>query len=91
MSTTPSPRTKYEPTPVRCDGIDSDWFHFSIQSRTRKGLRHEMHVDRRTGVVSCSCEDARYRKKRGDVMDLDGPNLCWHLRRLMHEFKAVLS
>lgn len=65
--------------------------HFSIESRSRPGLRHDMHVDRRTGTICCSCEDATYRRKRGDVLDLDWNGVCWHVYRLCREFKAILS
>jgi hypothetical protein len=70
--------------------MDPDWFHFSMESRSRKGLFHEMHVDRRNGVIVCSCEDAVYRKKRGYVLDTDSPIVCYHVGRLLHEFKAVI-
>lgn len=78
-------------TPVRCDGMDADFFWFSTPSWTRKGIEHTITVCRRTGVVACTCEDATYRAKRGFVLDTKAPGVCKHVKRLMHSFAALFT
>lgn len=57
-----------------------DFLMMETDSRSRKGLEHTLVVCKRTGVVSCSCEDAVYRKKQGHLLDRVCPHACDHVK-----------
>lgn len=57
-----------------------DFLMMETGSRSRAGLEHTVAVCKRTGVVSCSCEDAVYRHKTGDLLDPVSPHACFHVR-----------
>lgn len=68
------------------DGADSDFIYFSVRSRSRGGggepLRHTVAICKRTGFISCLCEDHLYRCK-GSRIDDPNPYLCYHCRAIM--------
>lgn len=70
---------KDRPRLLRMDGADADFIWFSTDSWTRPGvgLEHTIAICKRTGVISCTCEDAVCRKKRGDLLDPTLPR-CKH-------------
>lgn len=76
---------------VRFVGSDGDFLYFVAGSSSRKGLEHDVSVSKRDGIITCSCEDATYRQKFGDVMDLNKPWKCRHVSRLCHTLGAVLE
>lgn len=67
---------------IRFDGADADFMYFSIPSATRPDLRHDMVICKQSGIGSCTCEDASFRKKRWDVLGPEAQDLCRHLRSL---------
>ena len=68
------------------DGADSDFIYFSVRSRSRGGgsepLRHTVTICKRTGFISCLCEDSQFRCKTSRIDDAS-PNLCYHSRAIM--------
>ena len=60
------------------DGADGDFMYFRVMSRTRDEM-HDVVLCRRTGVLSCTCEDCTYRKKKFLVGDRY-PIGCFHGR-----------
>ena len=76
---------------IRFVGADSDFIYFVAASASRKGLEHSVSVSKRDGIITCTCEDAMYRTKFGDVMDLNHPWKCRHVSRLCHTLGAVLA
>lgn len=55
---------------ARLVGSDADWIYFITPSWSRSGLDHDINICKRTGEIVCSCEDASYRVKRPDLLDL---------------------
>ena len=78
-------------TPIRFIGSDSDSLQFETQSWTRKDVIHEVHVCKRTGLVTCSCEDAGYRHKAGNIMRVGYGHVCKHASKLLHDIGGVLA
>lgn len=61
--------------------------YFRITSRSRPGMRHELYITRNgdfKGEVTCTCEAAKFSRKRRRTHILDGGTGCWHQERL-HE------
>lgn len=57
-------KPKVRPRLLRCDGADNDFFYFSTPSWTRGNqIEHTITIDRHTGIIRCTCEDATYRCK----------------------------
>lgn len=65
--------------------------YFVAASASRPGKEHNVSISKRDGIIACDCEDATYRQKFGDVMDLDKPWKCRHVSRLCHTLGGVLS
>lgn len=67
------------------DGADSERIYYHTKSWTRPsdGITHDIWIDKETGMIYCSCEDATCRKKAGHAMD-EEPNesACKHVRAL---------
>ena len=51
---------------------------------------YNISLSKRDGIMTCSCPDAEYRCKTGDVMRLEKNNVCKHARRLLHTIGGVL-
>mgnify|MGYP001576969689 CR=1 FL=1 len=79
-------------TPILFIGADSDEMRFETKSWTRTNLDvvHEIAVCKRTGLITCSCENAVYRRKHGHVIDRSEGCSCKHIARLMHTIGGVL-
>lgn len=73
---------------VRLDGLDTDFVYMSVKSRSRDETTHTVVLCRRSAVLSCTCEDATYRKKKGSVFLPSG--WCWH-GRIAREFLELLG
>lgn len=69
----------------------NDLLLFETPSRSRKDVTHTVAVCKRTGRVSCSCEDSVYRGKGGDLLDPLCPQACWHVRRFAAAVGKVLA
>lgn len=65
-----------------------DPFRAECKSRTRAGRTHQVSVDRKTGIMYCTCEDALYRKNKL-FPDLLSPEteMCEHMRRLRQAYR----
>ena len=63
-----------------CQGSDADFAYYKTPSRSRSRLEHDVIVDKRSGHVSCTCEDSQYRKLGADILDATAPHGCWHVR-----------
>jgi len=61
-------------------GADADHVYFECPSRSRPGRVHTVWVDKRTGLVHCSCEDATYRQKSSLLLDPFAAGACRHGR-----------
>ncbi len=76
------------------DGACSDFIYFSALSRSRGGgadpLRHTVAICKRTGFISCTCEDSSYRTKTARIDERD-PRLCWHSRQILRWARSVTS
>jgi len=76
------------------DGNCSDFFQFSVRSRSRgdldEPLRHTVAICKRTGFISCTCEDAQFRCKTARITDHHAP-LCWHARQAKRWCQQVLG
>lgn len=79
---------------IQFDGGDDLLIYFSVRSRSRDSgdepLRHAVAICKRTGVVSCSCEDAMYRKKVGYITDRNA-QLCWHASQTMRLARSLVG
>ena len=79
-------------TPIVFIANDNDELRFQTDSWTkRKGVIHEIAVCKRTGLITCSCENAVYRRKHGHVLDRSEGCSCKHIARLMHMIGGVLQ
>lgn len=67
---------------IRYDGNDGDFMYFSCPSWSREDIRHDITVCKRTGIVTCTCEDAVCRRKSWDILGQDGQDICKHVRNL---------
>lgn len=76
---------------VRFVGSDGDFIYFVAESSSRKGLEHDVSISKRDGIITCSCEDAQYRQKFGDLMDMKNKWKCKHVSRLCHTLGGILS
>lgn len=93
---TPSSTNSYDPTPIRFVGADSDFMYWVTHSwsRTRKDgkvIEYDISLDKRDGLITCTCPDAQYRGKTGDVLDLEKPHKCKHVSKLCHTLGGVLT
>lgn len=74
---------------IRIDGNDSDYMYFSTKSWSRPGsdIRHELTIDKRTGQIKCTCENATYRPERrtADLLDPTTGQVtaCKHIQCLL--------
>jgi len=78
---------------IRFDGADSDFMYFSTPSWSRFDvrIRHELHVDKRDGRIGCSCEDAAYRKRFGNLVPTGNENPCKHATKLAQTCQRIIS
>lgn len=76
---------------ITFDGADSDFQYFSTPSWSRPDseIIHEIVIDKRSGEIRCTCEDAVCRGKRGDVI-LKAAHVCKHIAELQKHIKAVM-
>lgn len=93
--TTPTP-TKYDRTPIRFVGADSDFIYWVTESWSRtmengKIKKYDVSLSKRDGFITCTCPDAQYRGKTGDVMNLAKAHKCKHVSKLCHTLGAVLA
>lgn len=76
-------------------GNDTDFMYFTCRSWSRPTHLHDICVDRRDGMVQCSCEDGSYRKKRCFLVDLldNTPEAlsCKHMRELVRVYRGLLG
>lgn len=56
-----------------------------------KVVEYDVSLSKRDGIITCSCPDAQYRGKTGNVMRLDKPHRCKHVSKLCHTLGAVLA
>lgn len=82
-------------TPI-LDGADTDFIYFRVASFSRRGVRHDITICKRTGEVRCKCEDAVCRKKRPMWLDLISetdvsPLTCKHVRELVRVYRNLLE
>jgi hypothetical protein len=78
----------------RFEGADGDYQYYSTPSDSREDLRHDLYICKRTGVMMCQCEDALYRKKQPDMMEVlsgDTSNCCKHVRAWVVAYKHKLE
>lgn len=76
-------------------GADNDVMQFATPSTSREGVEHEQTLYKRgpfIGELSCSCEDAVYRCKVGEVSvaRTDAARACKHVREILHRIGSVL-
>lgn len=71
---------------VRLDGADGDFIYFSAESRSREEP-HTVIICKRTGIISCTCEDCTYRKKQSHI--LYPVDMCFHCRAVLHVAKLL--
>jgi hypothetical protein len=79
--------------PIRLDGDCPDWMQFSVGSFTVADLWYEVRIDRRKGVIECTCPDSSCRRKRGDLVNWFWGKPyggCKHVRALLTEVGARL-
>lgn len=76
------------------DGADVDFIWFSVLSRSRGAgtdpLYHTVAICKRTGHMSCSCEDSTFRSK-GDSILSPHPQLCWHGRAVLEWTRRMVA
>jgi len=70
---------------IRFDGADHDEMQFSTPSwsRPKSEIRHTITINKRTGDVRCTCEDAVYRMQHAGFMDENEQQGCKHIRKLL--------
>ncbi len=76
-------------------GSDPDFLYFTTPSWSREGVEFDITIDKRTGEVRCTCEDAQCRKKRPDLLELLKPDhqeeVCKHVRGLLLAYGGLLG
>ena len=73
---------------IRMTGSCPDFFMFATPSWTRRGgPEHDLAICRRTGWISCTCEDAMYRRKQGHIVETEKTTPCKHVAKLMEVLK----
>lgn len=81
--------------PIRFDGSDPDFLHFSTPSHSQRGVRHDQHICKRTGVLVCSCMDAMCRHKSANLVPFlegdEAERTCKHMRLLRESYFALLE
>ena len=92
---TRSSASDYDETPIRYVGADNDFMYWVTESWSRtmedgKVKEYDVSLDKRDGILTCTCPDAQMRGKTGDVARLDKPHQCKHVRKLCHTIGAVL-
>lgn len=79
---------------IHFDGMDGDFVYFSVRSRSRGSgvdpLRHTVVICKRTGFISCLCEDSSFRSKTARIDDPHAP-LCWHSRQVKRYAAQVVG
>lgn len=77
---------------IQFDGADPDFMYFSTPSWTRGSrIIHHLTVCKRSGVASCTCENAYFQKRKGDVLDPESDGPCKHVRRLLQTFARIIT
>lgn len=65
------------------DGADSDFIYFTARSRSEEeGPTHTVTICKRTGIISCTCKDCMFRKKKYSILNPLAQR-CWHQRRIL--------
>jgi hypothetical protein len=67
---------------------------FEVESWSRPNMFHDIRIDKRTGIVECTCEWATYRVLRPHLLDLlsdDKPECCKHVRSLVIGYQWILE
>ena len=77
-------------------GADNDVMQWATPSGSREGLEHEQTLDKRgpfIGIITCSCEDAMYRSRVGEVSATrtDATGACIHVKEILHRIGSVLK
>ncbi len=81
--------------PIRFDGSDPDLFYFSTPSWSRKGVRYDLLVCKRTGTITCNCKDSQCRHKTPNLVeflqDQFKERACKHQRLLRESYLELLE
>jgi len=75
-------------------GSDDDFIYFVAPSWSRSKVDHDLSICKRTGIVLCSCEDASFRRKEPDLLDLlKGREVeqCRHQKGLVIAYRRILE
>lgn len=78
---------------IRLVGSDSDFLHFATPSWTRPKatIEHNLAICKRTGHASCTCEDALYRRKSGNLIPTDKEQPCKHVVKLLDVCRRAIE
>lgn len=79
---------------VKLVGSDADYLYFTTPSWSRKDLKFDITIDKETGEIRCSCEDAVCRAKRPYLLDMFGdekPVHCKHVAGLIIAYRRLLG
>lgn len=77
--------------PIIFDGADSDFMYFRCNSWSRENLIHNIVIDKREGIISCTCEAGVMRKMKGDMNDLEAKTGCRHINKLCFSMKRMID
>ncbi len=80
---------------IRMTGSDSDFLHFATRSWSRPDskIEHGLAICKRTGRITCECEDASFRRERRFAF-LTDPNAetgCKHIRKLAADCARIIE
>lgn len=80
------------PRLITFDGADDTYQYFSTPSWSRpdSDLVHTITIDKASGEIRCTCEDAVCRGKRGDVL-LKATHTCKHVTELQRFIKTIIG
>ena len=78
---------------IRQTGADSDFLYFATPSwtRPRTKIEHDLAICKRTGRASCTCEDAMYRRKSGNLLPTGKENPCKHVAKLLDVCRRAIQ
>lgn len=81
--------------PIRFDGSDPDFLHFSTPSWSTRGVRYDLHVCKRTGFITCDCMDSSCRHKNPSLIPfIEGQpseRACKHQMLLRESYLELLG
>jgi len=75
-------------------GADHDHLIYETPSRSDDKKMHTITVDKRDGMVSCTCEDFRLTgggRAYGDLLDPRGIDTCHHVRIFVATVGKILA